>query len=203
MADAEARERQKNLSLALVFSACAHLIVMLTLDISPGDWRHGFQPSLRVALREAPALDAAAERTAEPRATMPETGKAAAPQESGRTAAAAQPGSTLPGYDRYFKSSEVDEPAVAVQQGPLVFPENAYVWKLAGTVRARVFINEQGAVDSVQIVEARPHSGIFEEAALEALRQVKYEAAKIGGLAVKSQKLVEVTFNPYEDKATR
>jgi hypothetical protein len=62
----------------------------------------------------------------------------------------------MPLTGRYFRSSEVDEPAVPVERGPLIFPENAYVWKLAGSVRARVFINEEGGVDSVQIVEARP-----------------------------------------------
>ncbi len=104
----------------------------------------------------------------------------------------------MPLTGRYFRSSEVDEPAVPVERGPLVFPENAYVWKLAGSVRARVFINEEGGVDSVQIMEARPHRGIFEEAALEALRQVRYRPAGIGGRPVKSQKVIEVKFDPYE-----
>jgi TonB family protein len=70
---------------------------------------------------------------------------------------------------------------------------------LHGTVKARVFISEEGAVESVYILEVKPVSGIFEEAALEALRQVVYAPARIAGQPVKAQKVIEVTFNPYEE----
>jgi hypothetical protein len=51
----------------------------------------------------------------------------------------------------------------------------------------------------VQIVAAKPRRGIFEEAALEALRQVRYKPAEIRGSRVKSQKLIEVKFDPYDE----
>jgi hypothetical protein len=54
-------------------------------------------------------------------------------------------------------------------------------------------------VDSVQIVEVRPRSGVFEAAAIDALRQIRYKPAELAGRAVKSQKVVEVTFNPRDD----
>ena len=84
--------------------------------------------------------------------------------------------------------------------GPLIYPEIAYLSKLEGGVRARVFISETGVVDSVEIIAARPRRGIFEEAALEALRQVRYKPAEISGERVKSQKLIEVKFNPRADE---
>ncbi len=74
----------------------------------------------------------------------------------------------------------------------------AYVSKLRGMVKARVYIDEEGKVVSVQIVQAKPRGGIFEEAAQEALRQLRYSPALIAGQAVKTQKLVQVEFNPYE-----
>jgi protein TonB len=105
----------------------------------------------------------------------------------------------VPLVPRYYRNSEVDIQAVPLSNGPLVYPELAYLSRLHGMVRARIFISEEGAVESVQVVDAQPRRGIFEEAALEALRQVRYKPAEIGGARVKSQKLIEVKFNPYED----
>jgi TonB family protein len=71
--------------------------------------------------------------------------------------------------------------------------------RLAGKVTARVYISATGSVDTVEIVKVQPRGGVFEQAALEALRQVRYQPAQIGGQTVNSQKLIEVTFNPYEE----
>ena len=85
---------------------------------------------------------------------------------------------------------------VALVHGPLILPEQVYLSKVAGTIRARVYIDEQGTVVSVDIVHAHPVRGVFEEAALEALSQVRYRPAILAGQAVKSQKLIEVKFAP-------
>lgn len=207
-------ERRKNLSLALVASAGLHLILLLTLGAAPGEWRQGLQPALQVALREiVPPAEATPPATQVQAAGEPENALDAPPaanrparaavRSSGFTDSRVQPGASMPSMDRYFLPSELDVLPRAVERGPLVYPENAYVWRLSGTVRARVFISERGTVDSVQILEARPHPGIFEEAAVDALRQVRYEPAEIRGLPVKSQRVVEVVFNPHEDVAHR
>jgi TonB family protein len=106
----------------------------------------------------------------------------------------------VPLVPRYYRNREVDVQALPVSSGPLVYPELAYVSKLRGTVRARVFISESGVVESVQIVEVQPRRGIFEEAALTALRQVRYKPAEIRGTPVRSQKMIEVKFDPYEEE---
>ena len=163
----------------------------MTLDLSPGPWRHGVAPALQLSLRPltSPIGDALAQTSA---ATRPS-------RASGVAAAKAQEGSSVPLVPRYYRNSEVDIQAVPLSNGPLVYPELAYLSRLRGMVRARVFISEEGAVESVQVVDVQPRRGIFEEAALEALRQVRYKPAEIGGARVKSQKLIEVKFNPYED----
>ena len=102
----------------------------------------------------------------------------------------------MPLAERYYRNSEVDVQAEPLVQGPLILPEQAYLSKLAGTVRARVYIDEHGTVVSVDIVHAGPVRGVFEEAALEALAQVRYRPAILAGQAVKSQKLIEVKFDP-------
>jgi len=169
-----------------------HAIAMLTLDLSPGPWRHGVAPALRVALKNIP-FDMG-DKDQRPVSAKVEK------KEPGIAGRAAQAGSSVPLAPRYYRNNEVDVQAVPVSREPLVFPELAFLSKLSGTVRARVYISEDGTVESVQVVAVWPRKGIFEEAALEALRQVRYKPAEIAGQAVKSQKLIEVKFNPYEDR---
>ena len=161
----------------------------MTLDLVPGAWRHGLQPALKVHLQSASAElgygdQATAERRAPPIAA------------NGLDATRSQAGSSMPLAERYYRNSEVDVQAEPLVQGPLILPEQVYLSKLAGTVRARVYIDEHGTVISVDIVHARPVRGMFEEAALEALSQVRYRPAILAGQPVKSQKLIEVKFDP-------
>ena len=162
----------------------------MTLDLVPGAWRHGLQPALKVHLRSALAEPGDGVRAAAERAALPIAA-------SGLDATRSQAGSSVPLADRYYRNSEVDVQAEPLVHGPLVLPEQVYLSKLSGTVRARVYIDEHGTVVSVDILDARPVRGVFEDAALEALSQVRYRAAILAGQAVKSQKLIEVKFDPY------
>jgi TonB family protein len=192
--------REREVLLALVLSAGLHLLALLTLDLSPGDWRHGVGPALKVTLVPAP-LQATAGPLVEKAVEKPVAKQPEKPLEksAGIEAREARSGSSLPMPARYYKSSEVDTPATPLERGPLVFPEHAYVSKLRGTVKARIYIDEDGRVVSVDIVNVKPFGGIFEEAALEALRQVRYSPALLAGQTVKTQKLIEVVFDPYEE----
>jgi periplasmic protein TonB len=100
---------------------------------------------------------------------------------------------------RYLRSSDVDERAQPIQMAPLLYPEKAYINRIAGSVRVRVFISEQGAVDRAEVEGATP-SGHFEDAALDAVRRTRFSAARKNGAAVPSQKLIEVNFDPYGPK---
>jgi protein TonB len=163
----------------------------MSFDLSPGPWQPGLAPALRLSLRSLPSAigDARSESSA-----------ARASASPGIAGERAQAGSSVPLVPRYYRSREVDVQAVPMSSGPLVYPELAYISKLHGTVRARVFISEDGIVESVQVIDVKPRRGIFEEAALEALRQVRYKPAEIGGSRVKSQKVIEVKFNPYDEE---
>jgi protein TonB len=112
-----------------------------------------------------------------------------------RPATARQAASTLP--ERYLSPREVDVPARPLGTVPLIYPENPLIWKLHGVVRLRVFISEQGTVDGAEVVLAQP-PGEFEEAALDAIRRMTYKPAVKNGRPVKSQKLIEVNFDPNE-----
>lgn len=98
---------------------------------------------------------------------------------------------------RYLLSSEVDVRAMPVNMPVLVYPEKAQQMRIDGLVKLKVFISASGRIDSVDIVETRP-PGVFEEAALEALFATSFTPARKNGRDVKSQKLIEIKFDPYE-----
>jgi TonB family protein len=108
-----------------------------------------------------------------------------------------------PARPTYLRSSELDERATPIEMPPLVYPEKAYLNRIPGTVRVRVYISHEGSVDKAEIVTATP-SGHFEEAAVEAVRRTRFKPALKHGRRVGSQKVVEVSFDPYgpapEDK---
>lgn len=98
---------------------------------------------------------------------------------------------------RYLLSSEVDVRAMPVNMPVLIYPEKAQQMRIDGLVRMKVYIGANGRIDSVDIVETRP-PGVFEEAALKALLATSFTPATKNGRNVKSQKLIEIKFDPYE-----
>lgn len=97
---------------------------------------------------------------------------------------------------RYLSSSEVDERAAPLEMAALLYPEKAYLNRIRGTVRMRVYISSAGRVDKVEVVDAAP-KGHFEQAAMEAVQRTSFSPARKGGHTVPSQKLIEVEFDPY------
>jgi protein TonB len=165
--------------------------------------------ALIASLAPAPAIPGAAPLTARLRTIAAEAPPAPADETAGLALAqAAAPTSERPGADprpgielpmppRYFRSSELDERAIPIDKPLLLYPEAAWQNRLPGLVMVRVFISERGTVDSAEVVDALP-AGVFETAALDAVRKVRYRPAAIAGRAVKSQKLIEVKFDPNE-----
>ena len=98
----------------------------------------------------------------------------------------------------YLRPSEVDVRAQPVHMPALVYPEKAQRMRIGGLVRLRVYLNESGKIDRVNVVAANP-PGVFEEAALRALLATSFAPAQKNGHAVKSQKLIEINFDPYEN----
>jgi TonB family protein len=99
--------------------------------------------------------------------------------------------------DQYYTSREVDVRAEPLNEVPLVYPQLAYQRRIKGKVILQIFINERGGIDQLSVVSAEPW-GVFEEAALMATEALQFSAAMKGGRHVKSQKTVEVVFDPYE-----
>ena len=175
-----------NLVLAVAFSSALHAAALSTLELLPVRFGGALSFRFTAELRDPPASAAPGPISASP---------ASAPTPTPTPKEARKPPTTLP--DRYLLAREVDTPAVPRETPPLIYPEGPHMWKLRGVVRVRVYISERGDVADARVVHAEP-SGDFEEAALDAVRRMVYEPAIKNGRPVKSQKLIEVTFDPYE-----
>jgi TonB family protein len=169
-----------NLALALGFSSALHAAVLSSLEAPLPGFGAAAKPGLVVELREQKNAQRAGPAPVPAHRAGPATGARSRP---------------LP--IRYLPLRELDTPARARAIVPLIYPENALIWKLAGVVRVRLLINEQGTVDAAEVVSAQPE-GEFEEAALAAVRRLVYDPALRNGRPVKSEKLIEVTFDPHE-----
>lgn len=121
-------------------------------------------------------------------------------QEAQReTPGPAKAGGPLP-IENYFQASELDVRAEPINEVLLRYPWLEYKRRMPGVVRFRLFINEQGGLDKVNLIDATP-PGHFEEAALDAVRKLEFSPARKYGRPVKSQKTIEVVFDPDDDAA--
>jgi protein TonB len=84
-----------------------------------------------------------------------------------------------------------------------VYPETAVLQNLRGRVVIRVYINETGTVDDVEVVNANP-PGIFDDSAITAFRAARFTPGMKGHKAVKSLMTLEVSYGSPEaqDAAT-
>lgn len=192
--------------MAVVVSTAAHVGIFGLLSF--GYPLHGGVKSRALIVRLIPANKPAvlAVPTSEEVASHPqEVAKPAIPSEELESAPivmgednAIELPSAQPDQNRYFFSSELDEPAKPLYLEPLVYPASAFQTQTAGYVRLRVYLNARGEIDSVDVVASSP-PGVFEEAALKALLASKFKPATKAGWHVKSQKLIEINFDPREN----
>lgn len=201
------------LALALVLSAGAHLLlaqllpqsvkpyqgaasaasVALTVTLQPMAPIHSKAPvPVPPQPRTDEPVDGAARRDQAPLslALAPESPRDIppdTPSQADRTA--------LPLLDYYYSSREVDSPATAVGDALLVYPREALQLHVSGEVKLRLFIDEFGALVRSEVVSADP-PGIFEEAAAQAVRTMRFSPARKGEQTVRSQRTVQITFDP-------
>lgn len=192
----------RRLIVGLAVSFVLHLL--LVLGFAPQATRYVPPVPLQVELRREAAPDSTAEIASEPPAELTAKPIAVAPtpvppreEQLPAPAAPKAPVDVKLPLDKYFTFREVDIRAEQLNQVDLVYPERAYQWRIKGTVVLRIFINQHGAIDDVSILEATP-PGVFEEAALTATRALQFKPAIKNGRNVKSQKTIEVVFDPYE-----
>jgi TonB family protein len=104
-------------------------------------------------------------------------------------------GADLPLPDKWYTASELDMRAQPLDEVRLTYPEELQGTGIPGRVRVLLFIDERGVVRKTQITQAEP-ARLFDKAALQAWVDMRFSPAKKGGVAVKSQKLLELAFDP-------
>ena len=97
----------------------------------------------------------------------------------------------LPGPDMYWSAKDLDVRAVpiGVYSGPKT-SRNMQLGRMV-TVRARLFINEMGVVDRYELIEAELQSDLPMEIDFGGML---FKPAQKDGVAVKSQKVIEISY---------
>lgn len=131
-----------------------------------------------------------------PGVTVAAAQAAAAPQAAGGAAAAPQNSLAPIGIgldDNWYLARQVDTHARAL--GPINpdYPEDARRREIEGTLKLMLRIDALGRVRDVEVVEAE-HPGVFDEAAIEAFRNARFQPAMKDGRPVRYQAYVRVVF---------
>ena len=194
---------ERRLAWGIALSLAAHLLVIA--GVRPVTAVFTPQPPLQVELRqaatepEAPlSVPASPDAPADlaPASSLAAAVRPAPARPEPGAVPEIRPDSRLP-LERYFTGLEVEVRAEPLNDPPLVYPQRAYQSRVRGKVMLRILINERGGVDDVLVVESEPR-GVFEAAALDAARSLQFSPALRFGSRVKSQKTIEIAFDPYE-----
>lgn len=105
-------------------------------------------------------------------------------------------GANIPLPHKWFTARELDVRAEPLTAAALVYPPELMRLAPAGRVRILLFIDERGIVRKSRIAAGASESA-FDEAAIKAWKEVRFSPAEKNGVAVKSQKLLEIDFQPF------
>lgn len=176
---------------ALYSGPAANSVLHATLmPVEKGLLAQSIEPAARPAVPEHDQTPPPGDETRESASSSPDVLATASPR------AGTPGGLDLPFPEKWFTAEELDvraEPLTAVQ---LVYPPELNGSGAAGRVRVLLFVDERGVVRKSHITAAEPE-GLFDDAALKTWDTVRFAPAMKDGVAVKSQKLLEVDFQPY------
>lgn len=138
-----------------------------------------------VAMAPAPAAPAAAAPPA-PAPERPAPG-------SGGPAGSGLPSLPIAIDTTWYLARQVDVHPKAVGTIKPLYPEEARRRNVEGTLKLMLKIDDLGRVQSAEVVEATP-PGVFDEAALEAFRNARFQPALKDGRPVRYQAYIRVDF---------
>lgn len=91
----------------------------------------------------------------------------------------------------YYGPQELDQLATPTNGAGFLLPVLELTPDQPGLVRAKIYINERGGVDRVEIMDSDP-PGVFDQAVLLEIYRSSFVPALKDGIAVKSQKEIEI-----------
>lgn len=97
--------------------------------------------------------------------------------------------------DTWYPAKQLDVLPVALAEVEPRYPEQASAQSVGGEVTLLLLVDEMGEVQERSVVEADP-PGVFDGAALDAFRDVRFQPARRDGRNVRSRVLVTLSFNP-------
>lgn len=111
-------------------------------------------------------------------------------------AASRKKGSDFPLPDKWYTATELHVLAEPLAPANLLYPEEHIAQAIITRVRVRLFVDEGGVVRKLEVVESGAEPA-FEAAARKAWQGMRFSPAVKDGVAVKSQKLLELEFLPF------
>jgi TonB family protein len=190
---ANARELQR----LLCFAAASAALHALTLGVyvPAGASRSASAPPLARTLH-ATLLSSVngASRESVPLPQAPISAEASQPEQKPPGHEGGSPDAPrLPMPDKWYTASELDARAEPVTAVEFAYPPK--LERMIARVEVALFIDERGHVRKAQVLNAEPEK-LFDEAALSGWRNVRFSPAMRGGVPVKSEKIVQVDFQP-------
>ena len=92
-----------------------------------------------------------------------------------------------------FNSGDLDQPPRKVVQTAPVYPYKARQRNIEGYVKVKMLVRADGSVGEVAVLDAQP-KGLFEESALKAVPNWRFQAGVIDGEAVPSWVVTTIRF---------
>jgi protein TonB len=203
------------LGVALALSLAFHLSLILGLQVRPATIADSRQFVIEARLMQpavtppaAPAAIKAEVPEVQPARPQPKPEPKSKP-EAARNAPApsapAPPRSALPAIDvpmiedpTYYPAKQLDVLPLPLQPIKPKYPPAADVANVGGQVKLLILIDEQGVVRDISVVEVKPEGYGFEESAMEAFRNARFNPAVRKGRPVKSRGIFAVTFEAGE-----
>lgn len=102
----------------------------------------------------------------------------------------------------YYAARYLDEYPKPLDPIEPRYPEQAALTDLSGSVTLLLLIDDDGTLNEISVIEAKPES-IFDEAALAAFRGVRFAPARKDGRAVRSRVLITVGFEAQNRSSAR
>lgn len=152
---------------------------------------------IQAALAPLPAVTSPSEAdNARPDSVVATSGDSGEPSSAPVVTTSRNRRSELPRPDKWYAATELEVLAEPLAPAKLLYPEEHIPQAIITRVRVRLFVDEGGVVRKLEVVESGAEPA-FEAAARKAWESMRFSPAIKGGVAVKSQKLLELEFLPF------